>query len=352
MSTGQPATPAPAPTAAPAAATAPPAAPVAPAPAAASPPAPTLPATPAQKRATALANLEKARAAKAAKTAPPAAPAAPAPSDASPAGATAEGTPPAAEPKGPTLAQMQLQLRKAERELQQLKASGDASKADLELLAALRDPAKRWDALGKLDVRYDDWTQRLLTQAGVETPAPEPVHPEVAKLRAELDELKGKHTTAEQQAQQAIAERDYTRRVEFARKLVADGGDKYALTAAMGAEAQLLVLHEQMRRDEAIESPDPHEVAARFEKLQEETLLQQLGGLAKTAKGKALLAKVLGVQLHAPTPVAASTDSAPVPNNSMSGERASNGVPADFHKWSPQKKREWAMGRSKQRASA
>jgi hypothetical protein len=331
-----------------------------PQPAAASPPAASAaPAKPVvltaeQKRQRARDNLAKAREAKVAKaSAAPAAapPVAPAATTAAP----AEPAAPAAGPKVPTLAELELANRKLVRELQQLKQSGDATKADLELLAALRDPSKRWDALSKVGVSYDDWTQQVLAQAGVKPPDAEPVHPEVAKLRAELDELKGKHTTAEQAAQQAIAERDHSRRVEFARKVVVDGGDKYALTAALGREADLLLEHERLVREEAIDAPDPQLVAGNVEKLHEGALRKQLTALIATPKGKALLVELLGVQPQAAAPAAppeAKPPAAPpVPNNGHSSERSStNGVPADFYKWSPQKKREWASAR--RRASA
>lgn len=352
---GQPAAPT-APAAAPAApAAATPASGAAPpAPAAASPPA--APAKPvvlseAAKRQQAIANLEKARAAKAAKAAgaPAAPPAAPAATGQAPAVDPAAST----EPKGLTVAQLAAQNRKLERTLAELKANGDATKPELELLAALRDPSKRWDALNKVGVKYDEWTAQLLQAAGVQTEAPaEPVHPEVAKLRAELDELKGKATSAEQQAQAAIAERDQVRRTEYARQIVTGGGDKYAITAALGREGDLLLEHERMVREDAIDKPDPQLVAANVEKLHETALRKQLGALIATAKGKALIAELLGVQATATPAEETAPKAAPVPTNGLSGERSPNGLPADFYKWSDRQKREWAMGRANKRASA
>lgn len=337
-----PAAPATAPAAAPAAsATAPPAA--------ASPPAaPAKPLTDAQKRERATANLAKAREAKAAKAA--GAPATPAVAPAAATPAAEPATP--VEPKQETAAQLAVRVRKAERELNALKQSGEATKGDLELLAALRDPSKRWGALEKIGVRYDEWTGELLKAAGVQTEAPPDETPREKELRERLAALEGKHSEAEKAAQTAIAERDHARRVDYARQIVTGGGDKFALTAALGREADLLLVHEQMRADEAIDAPDPNEVAARVEKLHEDALRKQLGALAKTAKGKALLADIIGVQLNAP-PSTTQTEAtaAPVPNNGMSAARSTNGLPDGYHKWSDAKKREWALGRSK-RASA
>lgn len=345
----QPAAPsAPAPVApAPAAAATPP-------PAAASPPAaPAAPARPlseAQKRQVAHDNMAKARAAKAAKAS--GAPAAPAVAPAAATPAAEPATP--AEPKQETAAQLALRLRKAEKELNALKQSGEATKGELELLAALRDPAKRWGALDKLGVRYDEWTGELLKAAGVQTEAPPDETPREKELRERLAALEGKHTEAEQAAQRAIAERDHTRRVEFARGIVAEGGEKYALTAALGRHSDLLLEHERIRAEEAIDNPDPHVVAANVEKLHEGALRKQLTALAKTAKGKALLAEIVGVQAQAAPAPTTEHEPAPVPNNGMSAARSSNGgPPPEFYtKWTDRQRREWAQARAGKRASA
>ena len=345
---------------APAAAPAAPAAPAAaatPPPAAASPPASTtpparaVPLSDAQKRQQARDNLAKAREAKAAKAAG-AQTAAPTQAAAAAASGTDRAAPASTEPKPETAAQLAVRLRKAERELQALKQSGEATKGDLELLAALKDPSKRWDALNKVGVKYDEWTQQLLQAAGVSVEQQPDETPREKELRERLAALEGKHTEAEQAAAKAIAERDQVRRSEFARKIVTDGGEKYALTAALGKHDFLLAEHDAMVRDEAIDKPDPQEVAARVERRNEAALRAQIKALIATAKGKALITELLGVQpAAAPAAATEKPAAATVPTNGLSAERTSNGLPADWQKWTDRQKREWASAR-RQRASA
>lgn len=334
------AAPAPAPTAPAAPAASPPAQAGASPPAAPAAAAKAGPLSPAQKRTAAHAKLQ---------AQPVATPAAPA---GSPPAAPAPSAEPAATepPKGPSVAQLATQNRQLARQLAEMRAQLDGGKGDVELITALRsaDPAKRFDALSKLGVKYDEWTQHQLQAAGVATEAPPDETPRERELRERLAALEGKHTEAEQAVQRANAEREQARRIEYARSIITEGGEKYALTAALGRHGDLLHEHERMVREEALDKPDPHVVAANVEKLHEQALRKQIGALIATAKGKAMIAELLGVSA---APASEGDPKPPAPTNALSAERgASSGVHPDFHKWTPAQKREWASKRA--RASA
>ena len=261
--------------------------------------------------------------------APSAAPSTAAPSPAAGGGAAGGGAPaapngaqpaaPAAQPaqQQPSFARLQIELRDERARAKALQTQIDTLKPHETTLAELRDkdPKKRFAALEKLGLSYQDWTDHLLADAGAPPDATGKLPPEVKQALEELADLKKwKDERVGAETQQQTRDRLERGRAE-AKTLLAGGGAKYELAASLGAEGDVVAEYLARAKRDGVD-PDEHEIAAHVEQQLEQNIPTQLAAIAKTAKGKAMLQKALQ-----------DLSAAPAQNGAQASPRAQTGQP-------------------------
>jgi hypothetical protein len=214
-----------------------------------------------------------------------------------------QGAPSSAQQQ-PSFARLVTRNRELETELARTKKEQEARKADLDLIAKIKDPKQRYAALEEIGGSYEEYTQLKLAGLrdakegdGDAIKLPPEVEARLKKLddieKRFNDEDKSKQT--QQQQQQRENSRQYVRE-----NLFKAGGEKYELSAALDSSDSVIELF-NMRREQQGYDPDEHAVAAEIEQLNEKSITTQVSALVKTRKGRALLQRLLTENQPAPT---------------------------------------------------
>lgn len=289
------------------------------------------------------------------------------------AAAPAQGAPATPAAQQPNLGKLVIENRKLQEQIKQLTTKATKGDEYESLLAEIKDPGKRFAAAERLGITYSEYTEHILAKAGDKSEPSKPALPkEVQDALAELDALKKKVTTREDAETKAAQQQQVTAARAEAKKLVDGLGDDAELVAAFGGYDA--VIREWKRlHEETGAPPDDATVAKAVEQQYEATLGSQLGTLLKAKKGKALIAKALGVDAakldaliaavkagngqngkHQASPQAnpgqKGDGTAPTLTNEMSAEGGGAEIP--FHKLTPKQKRELAGQRARARTAS
>jgi hypothetical protein len=241
----------------------------------------------------------------AAPAAPQAAPAqAPVTTPAAPAstGAPAAPVAPAAKPQlSPEARAAIVENTKLKLELKKRDEAGKASAADLELLAALRDPKnpKRWEHARSL-VPYEEYTNHVLGDLGKKPPEPVVLPPEVEARLKLVDEIEAERKAAKEAGERDTASKAFSDKVTLVTEYITANVETLPMTAALGQGEGFLRAFLAETEQAGGVPPDDADFAARYEKRLADVVEKQLTAIATSTQGKALLQRLLG----APAPTA------------------------------------------------
>ncbi len=265
-------------------------------------------------------------------------------------GAPASGNaPPAAPARPPVDTKALIAQRKAERERDEaLKRLKDAEPM-LERLSRIKDPKTRYAAAKELGLDYSEWTAEELAAIG-KKPATEEapaVPPEVAKRLQELEDAENQRKQAATK-QQTDAER--AKAVKGSVDWLTSNKDKYEICAALEMGERMHDAYNAAVAAQEGVAIDSDEFAAGYEAHFEKSIEAQLTKLAGTAKGKALMQRLLSpgttepeLTTANPKPTTGLGAGGAKPRALTNGHSSETTAPADRKRLSEKQLRQLAM---------